>query len=118
MKENYSEFTIVSEFKKFIVLLEGEYENCSKKDIYLKDYIYRMCYEVLSDIYLVNLISDKRIGIEKIIAKLKMIDFSIKRSMDKGMMSYRRFIVIGNRLNSIIRMHYGWLKSEKKKFEV
>jgi|GEM_PF-6257445 hypothetical protein len=118
MKKESNEFIIIKDFKEFIILIESKYDNCPKKDIYLKEYIYELCYEILGDIYFCNISDDRVKQIDKIITKLKLLDFSIKRSMDKGMINHKSFLFVGNKLNEIVRMNYGWLKSEESKSKI
>ena len=118
MKSYGSDFIVIREFKSFICIIEGEFDNCPKKCLYLKDSLFDMCYMVLEDIYVCNMGNNRLVYINRVIARLRIIDFMLKRCVDMGIISYKRFLFLGNKLNSVVRMCYGWLKSEKSKLEV
>lgn len=117
MKENM-EFTVITKFKKIIIIIDDNYCNVPKSEYYIKEKIMITCYDILELIYKINQETHRLSLFYELFAKIKMLDFSIKISMDKGIISYKKFISIGTKLNEIVRMMYGWRKSEETKNKV
>lgn len=118
MKEKYDDFLIITKYKHFIIIVEEELINCPKKNHYFKDRIIFKLYDILKIIYETNIKLNKLDSIEQLLIEFKILDFLIKRSMDQGIICYKRFIFLGNNLNEIVRMCYGWRNSEKKKISI
>ena len=52
---------------------------------------------------------------KEMIVKIKIIDFYIKKSLDYGLISFKKFVNIGEYLLELIKMINTWIKNEKEK---
>ncbi|MCI8346862.1 MAG: hypothetical protein HFJ12_02810 [Bacilli bacterium] len=46
---------------------------------------------------------------------MKILDFYLKLSFDKGSLSHKNLKTLGSNLREIIKLYYAWLKKNKKK---
>ena len=70
--------------------------------------------EILELSYEANItsnIENKEILLEKIIAKIKVIDFLINLSYDKMIINSKKHIKFGEKIDDIIKYTTGWMKS-------
>jgi len=70
--------------------------------------------EILELSYEANItsnIENKEILLEKIIAKIKVIDFLINLSYDKMIINSKKYIKFGEKIDDIIKYTTGWMKS-------
>ena len=85
-----------------------------KKDIELKNRIRMNSYDILELSYIGNNATDieyKKEVIQKIIAKVKIIDFLINLSYDKQIITAKKYYKIANKIDDIVRYTTGWLKN-------
>ena len=108
---------IADSIKKMITRLDTTIVNFPRSEYVIKDNIMKTCYEMLELVYLANTINDdSRINYQRqVIAKIKMIDFYLKISMEKKYISYKQYVKLGNFLISISKESYGWLNYEKSR---
>ncbi len=108
---------IADSIKKMITRLDTVVVNFPRSEYVLRDNIMKTCYEMLELVYLANTINDdSRIMYQRqVIAKIKMIDFYLKISMDKKYLSYKKYVKLGNFLINISKELYGWLNYEKSR---
>ena len=70
-------------------------------------------YEMLENVYLANITTDlknRQENLEKVIAKVKVIDFLVNLSYDKKIINQKRFLKVGQRLDDISKYVTGWIK--------
>lgn len=104
---------IAKDMKKTILYLEKVLENFPNSEKCLRDNIISTNYEILELIYLTNELKDKESNQKKIIAKIKMLDFYLKISMEKGYISYKKYTQTGNFLIEIIKKIRCWINNEE-----
>lgn len=118
MKEE--KFKILQFIREFIIRVDKEMDNFPKKDIEIKNKIRNESYDLLEIAYEANNSSRKenRIALlEKGIAKIKVIDFLLNLSYDKQIISSKKYIKFGNKLEDIIKYMTGWLKKLQEEKE-
>ena len=111
MKEE--KFKIIQFIREFIIRVDKELNNFPKKDIEIKNKIRNESYDLLEIAYEANntLSTDnKRVLLEKGIAKIKVIDFLLNLSYDKQIISTKKYIKFGAKLEVIIKYMTGWIK--------
>lgn len=106
---------IVKSIKKTILYLDKVLENFPNKEKILKDNIEKTNYEILELVYFINEIDDRKLYQKQVIAKIKMLDFYFRTSVEKGFISYKKFEKIGNYLIEIIKQIRSWIKSEENR---
>lgn len=111
MKEE--KFKIIQFIKEFILKIEKELDNFPKKDIEIKNRIRTNAYDLLELAYASNTIDNKPMKIEliqKLIGKIKVIDFLMDLSYEKQLITNKKLVKLGLKLDDIIRYATGWLK--------
>ena len=112
MKEE--KFKVIDFIRKLIIDIDKELTNFPKKDIELKNRIRNSSYDLLELSYEANTttnIAHKKILLEKIIAKIKIVDFLLNLSYDNMLINNKKYIKLGNRMDDIIKYTSGWLSS-------
>lgn len=107
-------FKVINFIRELIVTIDKELSNFPKKDIELKNRIRNNSYDLLELSYEANItsnIENKEILLEKIIAKIKVIDFLINLSYDKMIINSKKYIKFGEKIDDIIKYTTGWMKS-------
>ena len=107
-------FKVIELIRELIIAIDKEMANYPKKDIELKNKIRLNTYEILELSYEANVttdILDKKKLIFKTIAKLKVIDFLLNLSLDKQLISEKRYYSFGRRLDDVAKYLNGWLKT-------
>ncbi len=110
--------TVVLRLKKTIVYMDKVLDNYPKKEFVLKERISNCLYDILELSYLSYYHSNDLDTeyLKNILTKLKMLDFYIKNSYDKGIISRKKLTNLGVHLRDITNMYYAWVtKIEKKK---
>ena len=114
MKEE--KFQVINYIRKLILQIDDELKNFPKKDIELKNRIRNISYDILELSYEANNTSDKNNKkniLEKIIAKIKTLDFLLNLCYDKMIINNKRYIKFGEKIDDIIKYTIGWIKSIK-----
>jgi bifunctional ADP-heptose synthase (sugar kinase/adenylyltransferase) len=114
MKEE--KFKVINYIRKLILEIEKELSNFPKKEIEIKNRIRTNSYDLLELAYEANTtsnIENKKILLEKIIAKIKVIDFLINLSYDKMLINNKKYMKLGEKMEDIIKYTAGWVKSIK-----
>lgn len=108
---------IITKLKNTIFYIEKILNNFPKKESVLKDKLELVLYDLLENLYYSNyLYKNERINnLYLCLSKIKMLDFYIKICLNKGIISYKKFINICEYLNEIVKMLYGWINSEKSR---
>ena len=111
-------FKVIQFIRDMIVAIDKEMDNFPKKDIELKNRIRTNTYDALEIAYEANILEDvkqKKQFICKMIAKIKIIDFLLNLSYDKKLITKKKYIKLGERLDNIAKYANGWLKAFKDK---
>lgn len=112
MKEE--KFQVINFIRKLILEIDKELSNFPKKDIELKNRIRNTSYDLLELSYEANTTSNeknKEALLEKIIAKIKVLDFLLNLCYDKMIINNKKYIKLGDRINDIIKYTVGWKKT-------
>lgn len=115
MKEE--KFKILQFTREFILRVEKELDNFPKKDIEIKTKIRNNSYDLLEIMYAANVTSSesKKVDLlEQSIAKIKLIDFLINLSYDRGLITQKKYIKLSEKLDDIVKYISGLLKKTGK----
>ena len=107
MKEE--KFQVINFIRKLIICIDKELSNFPKKDIELKNRIRNLSYDILELCYQANTVSDienKQILLEKIIAKIKVLDFLLNLCYDKMIINIKNNNAYGVRAIASINCGY------------
>lgn len=107
-------FKIIQFIREFIIVIEKELNNFPKKDIEIKNHIREDTYELLEISYLANTTMDinlKKRLIERLIAKIKVVDFLLNFALDKQLINQKKYIKFGTKLDDIVKYSTGWLNA-------
>lgn len=105
---------IATRVKKTIEYMEKVLKNYPQSEIILKNKIITSCYDLLELVYRANIFKEI-IYKKEILVKIRMIEYYIKISLDKKVLSYKKYENIGNHLLEINKMITSWIKNEKNK---
>lgn len=86
-------------------------DNYPHKYIEIKSKIVNTCFELLETIYVSNIDNSNK---KYIVPKLKMLDYYLKISYKKDIISKRKYEVVSNYLLELVRMVNGWQNEENK----
>ncbi len=114
MKEE--KFKIIQFIREFIEKIDKELDNFPKKDIEIKNRIRSNSYDLLETSYIANgtnNVERKMELLERSIAQIKVIDFLLDLSYDKGLITNKKYIKLGLKMDDIIKYISGWLKKLK-----
>lgn len=112
MKEE--KFKIIQYIRELIINIDNNLNNFPKKDIELKNRIRNASYDLLEIAYEANTIQDrdeKRRLLEKLIAKLKIIDFLLNICYDNKIINSKKYLKFGEKIDDISKFTVGWIKS-------
>lgn len=111
------DFKLINNLKKTIIYLDKIIINFPNNEKVLKDNIMQNMYDILEYAYMANEVNDynKILYQKKLIARIKMVDFCFKISLDKKYINYKKYCKVNNVLLNNLKLIYGWIKSEKKK---
>ena len=91
-----------------------ELENFPKKELEIKNRIRTSTYDLLEIAYEANSsknVEHKEELLNKIMAKVKIIDFLINLSYDKKLITNKKYLKIAARLDDIAKYTNGWMKN-------
>ena len=111
-------FKVIELIRDMIITIDKQMDNFPKKEIELKNRIRTNTYDILETAYEANILENvdlKKQLICKIIAKIKIVDFLLSLSYDKQLITQKKYIKLGERLDDIAKYANGWLKSFKNK---
>lgn len=114
MKEE--KFKAINFIRNLIIELDKELTNFPKKDIEIKNRIRNNSYDLLELAYEANTTTsetDKRRLLEKVISKIKVIDFLINLAYDNMLINSKKYVKLGRRIDDIIKYTVGWMKNIK-----
>ena len=107
-------FKIIEFIRQLIIAIDKEMENFPKKDNELKSRIRSNSYDILELIYEVNSSQNVELKIsliQKILAKVKVIDFLLNLSYDREIITSKKYLKLANRIDDITKYATGWLNS-------
>lgn len=110
-------FKVIQFIRELLIIIDKNMENFPKKDIELKNRIRNNTYDLLETAYEANSIEDVNIKnrlLNKMIAKIKVIDFLLNLTYDKQIITEKKYYKIGNKLDDIIKYITGWKNTLKK----
>lgn len=116
---NYN-FKVLNNSYKTINYINKLLKNFPKKEVVLKNNIEKTGYEIIENIFAYNINESTRIKdkyLKDLLVKLSMMDFYIRVSFDKKIISHHQFEVIGRFLLEIKRMVFGLRKKEPDAYE-
>lgn len=108
----YDKLIIATKTKQTIEYINKTVSNYPHNDKELQNRIINTSYDLLENIYYANLTKDGNL-MKNIIVKIKMIDYFLKISYHKKLISLKRYESIGNYLLEINKMVNVWMKNEK-----
>ena len=91
-----------------------EYVRLPKKENELKNRIRSNSYDILELIYEANSTEniDKKVDLlQKILAKVKVIDFLLNLSFDREIITSKKYLKLANRIDDITKFTTGWLNT-------
>lgn len=110
-----NDFMIIKNIKKFIFELDNIVINIPNRDKLIKDRLYNTSYDILYLVYRCNFKSENKNEYYKdILSNISMLDFYLERCLKNKYITSRTCERLCNELNRIIKMIYGWIKSESK----
>lgn len=107
-------FKIIEFIRQLIIAIDKEMENFPKKDNELKSRIRSNSYDILELIYEANSSQNVELKIsliQKILAKVKVIDFLLNLSYDREIITSKKYLKLANRIDDITKYATGWLNS-------
>lgn len=111
MKEE--KFKIIQFIREFLIMIDSQMDNFPKKDIELKNRIRLNSYDILEISYEANAELDKEHKkhlLQKLIAKIKVIDFLLNLSYDKKIITEKKYFKFGNKMDDIVKYTTGWVQ--------
>lgn len=114
----YEKFKIANLVKDLIVNIDNNLVNFPKKEIELKHTIKQTAYEILPLVYEGNITKDieKREDLqEKLISRLKYLDFLINICYDKKIINGKKYLKFGENIDNIIKYMVAWKNSNPNK---
>ena len=112
----YDRLVIATKVKNTIEYIEKTVINYPHEEKLLKDRIISTSYDLLEIVYYANLTKDIN-SMKNIIVKIKMIDFYLKESVHRKLISLKKFESVGNYLLEINKMVNAWIGKETPKSE-
>lgn len=106
-------FKVIQFIRELIIYIDKNLDNFPKKDIELKNRLRNNSYDLLEMAYLANTVKKeetKRELLEKIIAKVKVIDFLLNICYEKEIINSKKYMKFGNKMDDILKYTLGWLK--------
>ena len=107
-------FKIINFIRELSINIDNNLDNFPKKDIELKNRIRNASYDLIELAYTANITSNeenKKRLLEKIVAKIKVIDFLLNLCYDKEIINSKRYVKFGQKLDDIIKYATGWKKT-------
>ena len=108
---------IATRVKKTIEYIEKAITNYPHTENILKNKIISSCYELFEFIYKAN-IHKETFYMKEAIAKIRMLEYYVKISLEKKLLSFKKYENIGKYLLEINKMIVTWAENEKSKQSV
>ena len=97
--------------KKTIEYILNTCENYPHKYLELKNRIVNTSFDILENIYISNLESSNK---KNIIPKIKMLDYYLKLSYKKDIITKRKYEVTSSYLLELTKIIIGWINEESR----
>lgn len=110
-------FKVLQHIREYIFRVDASLENFPKKEIEIKVRIRENLYELLLVAYEANITSDierKKELLERSITKVKVLDFLLNMSLEKKLITGKKYLKFGEKMNDIMKYLSGWLKKIKE----
>ena len=107
-------FKVIEFIRQLIIAVDKELINFPKKENELKNRIRANSYDILELIYEANSTEniDKKVDLlQKILAKVKVIDFLLNLSFDREIITSKKYLKLANRIDDITKFTTGWLNT-------
>lgn len=107
-------FKVIQYIRELIIYIDRNLDNFPKKDIELKNRLRNNNYDLLEIAYLANTtknIEKKEELLEKIISKIKIIDFLLNLCYEKEIINSKKYMKFGCKMDDILKYTLGWLKT-------
>jgi len=108
----YDKLLIATRVKKTIEYIEKAVVNFPHSEVVLKNEIIKNSYELLELTYRANIFKDEKI-MKEILVKIRMLEYYVKKSLDKKIINFKKYENIGNHFLEIVKMVNSWILSEK-----
>lgn len=105
---------IATRVKKTIDYIEVITNNYPHTEIILKNKIIDTSYELLYLTYKANIYKDIY-SMKDILVNIRMLDYYVKKSLDKKIISYKKYEVLASHLLEITKMVNKWITNEKSR---
>ena len=105
------QFLLIDNTRILILNIETELENFPKKDIEIKSRLRANSYDLLELEYEANETKDLKLKLkllDKIKAKIKVIDFLLNLAFDKKLITEKKYLKLGRNMEDIIKFTNGW----------
>ena len=110
-----NDFKIVKNIKLFIYSLDNIVINIPNKDKVIKEKLYNTSYDILYLVYRCNYKSENKNEYYKdILSNISKLDFYLERCLKNKYINNKVCEKLSNNLLIIMKMIYGWIKSESK----
>ena len=110
MKEE--KFKVINFIRELVVYIDKYMDNFPRKEIEIKTRIRNTSFDLLEIAYRANIAKEnKEKYINEIIVKVKLIDFLLNLCYDKQIISKKRYIKFGEKLDDILKYTIGWKKT-------
>lgn len=100
--------------KKTIKYIEKNISNFPNDYLVLKTRILNSLYDILENIYRANISQDITVKKEMIV-QIEMLNFYLKESLDKELISKKKFLSYSSHLLELHSMVFSWFKYEESK---
>lgn len=105
---------IATKLKKTIEYIDKAILNYPHTEVILKNKIIESCYQILELVYKANVFKETNY-MKELIVKVRMLNYYIEISLDKKLISFKKYENIGKYLLELIKMVNVWMNNEKKK---
>ena len=105
-------FKVIQYTRELLLMIDKEMENFPKKDIELKNRIRNNTYDILELNYEANSTQDvvlKTKLLNKVFAKLKIIDFLLNLSLDKKIITQKKYYKLADKIDDVLKYETGWM---------
>lgn len=110
-------FKVIDYIRIFIKAMSENLENFPKKEYEIKEKIKQNSYDILEIAYEANSSEDIKLKItliNKMLAKVKLIDFLLDLAVDMNLLPNKKYLKLANRLADIEKYSRGWMGQIQK----